>query len=169
MDRIHLTTQLAVQGDVFRAMLSGLTPDQFRWKPAPEKWCALEIICHLYDEEREDFRARLKSVLETPELPFVKIDPPAWVSERKYMTQDFEGILKRFLTERESSVTWLSGLKDPPWSNAYLHPKVGPVNCDLLLTNRVAHDLHHIRQLNNLRYGYLTSISTVPMDYAGTW
>ena len=43
------------------------------------------------------------------------------------------------------------------------------MSCDLLLTNWVAHDLHHFRQLNNLRYGYLASISTVPLDYAGKW
>lgn len=27
--------------------------------PAPEKWCLLEIVFHLYDEEREEFRARV--------------------------------------------------------------------------------------------------------------
>lgn len=169
MERQQLTDQLALQGDVLSAMLTGLTPEQIRWKPAPEKWCALEIMCHLYDEEREDFRVRLKSVLKTPDLPFPKIDPPTWVSERKYMEQDFDAMLKKFLVERERSLEWLRGLKDPSWSNAYMHPKVGPVNCDLLLTNWVAHDLHHIRQLTNLRYGFLAANSTVPMDYAGKW
>ncbi len=169
MDRTHLIAQLALHGDVFRGLFSGLAPEEIRWKAAPEKWCALEIICHLYDEEREDFRARLRSVLEEPDRPFVKIDPQAWIAERKYMEQDFNTKLTDFLAERDRSVAWLRGLKDAPWSNAYLHPKVGPVSCDLLLTNWVAHDLHHIRQLNNLRYGYLASNSTVPLDYAGKW
>jgi len=169
MDRPCLINQLARHGDVFRALFTGLLPDEIRWKPAPEKWCALEIICHLHDEEREDFRARLTSVLETPDQPFTKIDPQAWVCERKYMDHDFNVMLEKFLDEREKTVTWLRGLKDAPWTNAYMHPKVGPVSCDLLLTNWVAHDIHHIRQLNNLRYGYLASVSTVPLDYAGKW
>jgi hypothetical protein len=38
-----------------------------------------------------------------------------------------------------------------------------------VLANRVAHDLHHIRQLNKLRYGYLAANSTVRLDHAGTW
>lgn len=169
MDRPYLINQLARQGDVFRTMFTGLTPEEIRWKPAPDKWCALEIICHLYDEEREDFRARLTSVLETPDQPFTKIDPQAWVTEREYMDQDPNLKLADFLSERNKSVKWLRGLTDAPWSNTYVHPKVGPVSCDLLLTNWVAHDIHHIRQLNNLRYGYLASISVVPLDYAGKW
>jgi hypothetical protein len=33
----------------------------------------------------------------------------------------------------------------------------------------VAHDLHHLRQVINLRYAYLKANTTVPLDYAGTW
>ncbi|MEO8588613.1 MAG: DinB family protein [Flavobacteriales bacterium] len=169
MDRSYLIHQLARHGDVFRALFTCLTPREIHWKPAPEKWCALEIICHLCDEEREDFRARLSSTLETPEKPWPKIDPPAWVTERKYMDQDFDAKVASFIGERDRSVALLRGSTDAPWGNAYMHPTVGPVSCDLLLTNWVAHDLHHFRQLNNLHYGYLASISTVPLDYAGKW
>ena len=169
MDRPYLIDRLARHRVVFSAMFTGLTPEEIRWKASPEKWCALEIICHLYDEEREDFRARLSYTLATPEQSWPKIDPQAWITERMYMEQDFATVLGNFIQERDKSVEWLRGLYDAPWANAYLHPKVGPVSCELLLTNWVAHDLHHIRQLNNLRYGYLKSISTVPLDYAGTW
>jgi len=169
MDRMNLFDQLARNGDVFRALLNDLSLQEIIWKPAPEKWCAQEVACHLRDEEREDFRARLHSTLETPQLHWPKIDPAAWVAERRYMEQDFSTVLLEFLAERDASVAWLRGLGNAPWDNAYIHPKVGPVSCDLLLTNWVAHDLHHIRQLTNLRYGYLKANSTVPLDYAGTW
>jgi hypothetical protein len=169
MDRTLLFAQLERHAEVFRALLSGLAPEEFRWKPAPENWCALEVVCHLHDEEREDFRARLRSTLETPALPWPAIDPAAWVGQRNYMDQDFEARLRGFLEERRCSVEWLRGQERSPWSNAYLHPKVGPVSCDLLLTNWVAHDLHHIRQLVNLRYGFLKAQVAVPLDYAGTW
>ena len=57
-------------------------------------------------------------MLNTPDQPFVKIDPPAWVTERKYMEQDHSAMLQKFLNERDRSVTWLRGLKDIPWTNA---------------------------------------------------
>ena len=169
MDRSLLIDQLAQQGDVFRALFSVLTQGERVWKADPEKWCALEVLCHLHDEEREDFRARLRSTVETPLAPWPKLDPPAWVTERKYIEQDLDAMLRKFLREREASVTWLREVKDEAWGNAYLHPKVGPVSCDLLLANWVAHDLHHIRQLNNLRYAYLKAHTDVPLDYVGTW
>jgi hypothetical protein len=169
MERKHLSDQLARHGEVLRALLNDLSVEEYNWRPAPEKWCALEVVCHLYDEEREDFRSRLRSTLETPELPWPKIDPQAWVTERRYMEQDFGSVLLKFLAERDLSVTWLRGLGNASWNNAYMHPKVGPVSCDLLLANWVAHDLHHIRQLINLRYGYLKTHTTMPLDYAGTW
>lgn len=169
MDHAHLITQLTRHREVFRAMLSGLTDAEIRWKPAPEKWCLLEIVCHLHDEEREDFRARLHGVLNDPAAPWPKIDPVAWVEERGYMAKNFDAMLDSFLNERDRSLEWLGDLKAPRWDNAYPHPKVGPVRASLLLVNWVAHDIHHIRQINDLRYGHLASISSEPLDYAGKW
>lgn len=169
MDRPLLFAQLERHGNVLQALLADLSPAEILWKPAPEKWCPLEVVCHLYDEEREDFRARLRSTLEDPGRPWPPIDPTAWVSERRYMEQDFTGKLHGFREERQRSLEWLHVLEQAPWTNAYVHPKVGPVSCDLLLTNWVAHDLHHIRQLINLRYAYLKANTTAPLDYAGNW
>ncbi len=169
MDRPLLFDQLARHGEVFRALFTALSHAEIHWKPTADKWCALEVICHLHDEEREDFLARLRSTLETPEAPWPKIDPATWVTERKYIDQDFHAVLAAFLQERERSLSWLRDLTDAPWDNYYLHPKVGPVSCELLLTNWVAHDLHHLRQVINLRYAYLKAHTTVPLDYAGTW
>ena len=169
MDRTYLIDQLERHSGIFRAMFTGLEQEEIRWRPGEHKWCALEILGHLHDEEREDFRSRLSHVLSTPDEPMPKIDPQAWVAERKYIEQDYSTVLGKFLEERANSVVWLRGLTDAPWDNAYMHPTVGPVSCDLLLTNWVAHDLHHIRQLNNTRYAYLAHNSKVPLDYAGTW
>ena len=151
----------------FQLVLSGLSKEEYLWKPKPEKWCALEVVCHLHDEEREDFRERVKLVLDSPETPFRKIDPVAWVAERKYMEQDFEFMLSQFLAERAETVKWLRGLKEPWWDNAYIHPKVGPVTARLLLTNWLAHDYLHFRQILKLKYGFLKADSGEKLDYAG--
>lgn len=168
-NRLALIGQLERSKSIIHAMLAALPPEEHRWRPAPEKWCALEVICHLRDEEREDFRARLRSTLADPRTPWPPIDPTAWVNERRYMEQDFDATLRDFLCEREQSLNWLRGQEHADWGNAYTHPKVGPVACELLLTNWVAHDLHHIRQLIQIRYAYLKSHTMVPLDYAGTW
>ena len=148
MDRHHLFDQLARHGEIFRTMLTGLRANEVLWKPEPVKWCALEVACHLYDEEREDFRARLASTLETPEKPWPKIDPQAWVAERGYIDLDLSSVLADLLLERERSVSWLRGLADAPWDNVHMHPKVVLGRVDLRLMYCVANDLHRIRQVN---------------------
>lgn len=169
MRHAHLINELARHRKVFEQLFANAPVAEQRHRAAPDKWCLLEAVCHLYDEERGDFRARVKHVLETPDQPMLKIDPVAWITEREYMAQDHDAMLKRFLEERDGSVAWLRGLKDPKWANAYIHPKVGPISAEFLLANWVAHDIHHIRQVNAMRYAYLKESCGVGLDYAGKW
>ena len=154
---------------VFKDLLSGLSREDYLWKQQPEKWCLLEIICHLYDEEREDFRARLKSVLEGAEGAWPTIAPQEWPVSRRYMEQDYEKKITDFIAERDKSIEWLKSLKNPDWKSSYMHPKVGPVSAQLLLNNWLAHDYLHIRQITKLKYDHLEQLSTEKLDYAGVW
>lgn len=169
MARSQLIDQLARHCEIYRAFFTDLSQEEITWKPARDKWCAQEILCHLYDEEREDFHRRLEHVLTTPERPLPPSNPEEWMATRNYMAKDFNTELNRFLDERKNTVAWLRTLENAAWSNVHEHPKVGAITSELFLTNWVAHDLHHLRQLINLRYAYLTSISKVPLDYAGKW
>ncbi|MBL7791782.1 MAG: DinB family protein [Saprospiraceae bacterium] len=165
----HIFQQLERHGNVFKSLLEGLTPDEYLWKQGPEKWCLLEILCHLCDEEREDFRARLRHVLEHPEQALPPIDPVGWVTERQYIGQNYEAKLAQFVAERQASVAWLHTLSEPKWDNAYLHPKFGTMSGHMFLANWLAHDYLHIRQITRLKYDYLRSISGETLTYAGAW
>lgn len=102
---------------VFKSLLEKIPEEQYRWKPAPDKLNLLEVVCHLYDEELEDFRARVNHVLETPTEKMHGINPVELVKARKYSDQDYEMKLDAFLMERQNSVAWLSELKNPSWSS----------------------------------------------------
>ena len=164
----HIVNELKRNRSVFQELLSGIPNKQYTWKPNPEKWCLLEVVCHLFDEEREDFRARIRRTLETPELAWDPIDPPGWVTSRKYMEQDYHRRLEEFLAERSASVQWLQSLVNPKWDNAFVHPKFGAHTAGMLLSNWLAHDYLHFRQITKLRYDYLSHISGVDLGYAGT-
>ncbi|MGE3164525.1 MAG: DinB family protein [Planctomycetota bacterium] len=164
-----VVNQLERNATVFRALLIDRPEQEYRWRPDPQKWNLLDVVCHLYDEERDDFRARVRSVLEDPTRPFVPANPEAWVVDRKYAEQDYEAMLGAFLRERVDSVRWLRSLADPQWANAYLHPRVGPVTAKRLLVNWLAHDLLHVRQITRLQYEALRATSNENLDYAGTW
>lgn len=154
---------------IFKNLFSGLSDEEIRWKPHPEKWNLLEVVCHLYDEERDDFRARLKQVLAKPEEKFPSINPVAWVTERKYAEQNFGNKVSEFLDERKQSLEWLRSLENPNWKNAHTHHKFGEMSAGMFLANWLAHDYLHIRQILALRYHFLASKSGERMDYAGVW
>ena len=166
MDHYKIIAELSKNGDLFKNLLEDLSSDAYLWKPAPEKWCLLEIVCHLYDEEIEDFRTRTKHVLETPDLPMQLIYPEKWVAERKYLEQNYRDVLDKFLAERRASVQWLRSLKEPAWGNSYQHPELGALTAKLFLVNWLDHDYLHIRQILNLKHGYLGAYSGEGLFYA---
>src|SRR5712691_12374883 len=47
--------------DLLVGELDGAT---WRARPAPDEWAPVEIICHLRDEETEDFGARVRVILK---------------------------------------------------------------------------------------------------------
>jgi hypothetical protein len=166
----YFKKNLANNAKSFESLLSGLTSDQTNWKPSPEKWSLLEVVNHLYDEEREDFRQRLEIVLTDPSKPFPKIDPQAWVIEREYGKRNFDLSLQNFLEERENSINWLQELKNPDWTAFQMHPTLGEMSAAKLISNWLAHDYLHIRQICALKYGFLKSLNPgISLDYAGNW
>jgi hypothetical protein len=169
MDIIQIIHQLQKNRAVFRALLEHESEEVYVWKPGPDKWCLLEILCHLYDEEREDFRTRVLFTLEKPGRPLPPFNPLLWVTEREYMKQEYNEKLQAFLTERDESIQWLTSLKDPEWENTYEHPKLGPMSAALFLNCWLAHDYLHIRQINKNKYLYLRDHVHTKLDYAGTW
>jgi len=161
--------ELARNKDVFYNLLKDISKREYIWSQEKGKWCLLEIVCHLYDEEKEDFRTRVKCVLDDPNIPPPAFNPLVWVKERNYIDQDYNQVLDNFLAEREKSVSWLNSLKSPKWDNTYHHPKIGPMSAQLFLSNWLAHDYLHIRQIVKLKFDLLKQISKESLNYAGNW
>jgi hypothetical protein len=82
MDFDYFNDRLSKSRTVFEGIARDISLEQARWKPSPDKWSILEVINHLHDEEKEDFRQRLGSVLSDPSQPWPSIDPRNWVTGR---------------------------------------------------------------------------------------
>jgi len=177
MESSTLFQELVNSTGMLRALMAGITQDEAQIKPDPESWSILEVVCHLYDEEREDFREHLDFILSTSlkaglhrqNDEYHVIDPQGWVRERHYNEQSFAGMQEKFFAEREHSLEWLSGLHDPNWETTYTS-QYGSVSAGEMFACWVAHDNLHIRQLVELRRGRIERI-TQPYDiqYAGDW
>lgn len=154
---------------VFYDLFKNENEKLFLWKQSPDKWCLLEILCHLYDEERMDFRFRTKWVLERPNQVPPPFNPIDWVKEHDYMGQDYDVMLKNFIKEREFSINWLGSLGNVNWNNSFEHPKLGLMTAEYFLNNWLAHDYLHIRQITKLKFDFLIHRFKKNLDYAGKW
>lgn len=169
MDPIYIIRQLEQNKVVIQSLLTSDKPGAHLWKASPDTWCLLEVACHLVDEETDDFRIRVKTALEPEKYPFLPIDPVGWVNSRKYLQQDFESKITQWIKEREKSLTWLRSLDNPDWNSHFIHDQLGPMSAAKLLSNWLAHDYMHIRQVLRIKHAYLAQSSGQDLSYAGPW
>jgi hypothetical protein len=170
MEAEKLINELQLSAEMILALLAGITPEEARFKFNPEAWSMLEVLCHLLDEERYDFRKRLDILLHRPGDKWEPIDPQGWVSSQKYNEQDLQNSITAFIAERQKSLEWLKSLKTPNFEQDALAPWGSPIKAGDMLAAWVAHDNLHIRQLVELRRAHIENI-TMPYQtgYAGDW
>ena len=115
MDHQNIIAHLKENAGVFKHLFQNIPDEQARWKPGKDGWSMLEVINHLSDEEREDFRKRLKLVLSDSSAPWPPIDPEGWVVQRGYNDRNVKESLRNFFIEREASLRWLNKQNSPNW------------------------------------------------------
>lgn len=169
MEFVVLHQELRNSTEMIRTLLSGVTAEEARLKPLPGSWSTLEVICHLRDEEREDFREHLDFILHRQDEEWHPIDPQGWITERRYNEENFAEMQENFFAEREKSLAWLEGLSAANWDTIYTSP-FGTMRAGDMLASWVAHDNLHIRQLVELRRLRIEKITRpYEIEYAGDW
>ncbi|MBT8218891.1 MAG: DinB family protein [Bacteroidia bacterium] len=166
----YLIDQLEMNREVMLALLSDVSTELIIYKPSPQSWNLLEIICHLIDEEKEDFRLRVKHVIEYPETTPPSIDPVSWVMSRNYLDQDFGKKLKEWDVERKKSIREMKELAPTcNFNSGFDHPTFGRMTAYFFLRNWIAHDYLHIRQITRNKYQFLEMMENRDVSYAGRW
>jgi hypothetical protein len=161
---------LAAQEEMVAALVAGVSAEDARFRPGPGQWSTVEVLAHLLDEEREDFRRRLDLTLHHPDTEWPPIDPEGWATARNYQERDLAETLAAWRAERQASLAWLRGIGTPDLAVARRHPAGFELRAGDLLAAWVAHDTLHLRQLVELRYA-LTARHGAPysLRYAGDW
>jgi hypothetical protein len=165
-----LYQELANSAEMIRDLLAGVGQEEAQYKPSRGTWSILEVVCHLYDEEREDFREHLDFILHRQrEDEWHPIAPQAWVKLRKYNERNFKTMRRKFFDEREKSLAWLKGIRNTNWRTTHTS-QFGSMRAGDMFASWIAHDNLHIRQLVELRRARIEKI-TKPyhIQYAGDW
>ena len=170
MELPFLIEQLRSTPATLRELLAPVNDEEGTWRPAPDQWSLLDVLNHLADEERVDFRCRLDLTLHHPEKEWPGIDPERAVQEEKYRNRSLREAIEDFIAERQHSLQWLEGLEAPDWSVEHTHPVFGSMSAGTLMASWVAHDLLHLRQIVRIRWEYLARYALpFSLQYAGDW
>jgi len=154
---------------VLTVLLRGVSQSEACHKPDMDTWSILEVVCHLVDEESDDFRERLDYILNRQGEKWKLIDPGTWVVTRAYAERELGERLDTFCEERQRSLAWLRDLDAPDWDTSYKAP-FGVISAGDVLAAWVAHDNLHLRQLVELkRVRLLGLVKPYDVRYAGDW
>ena len=168
MDSANLAQMLTRQAELIRTLVEDVSPGQAVWEPDPESWSVLEVVNHLYDEEREDFRVRLDILLRASDEPWPPIRPMEWVTERRYNARELAASLESFLAERRASLEWLASLHSPDWDAGVRSPWDFFMRAGDMAASWVVHGQWHIEQLIRLRRDWtIEQVKPYDVRYAG--
>jgi len=159
--------ELARTPGVLAGLVAGLDDAGWRARPAATEWAPVEIVCHLRDEEVEDFGARVRVIVERGPR-FAPNDPERLAVERRYREDDGPRALAVFGEQRAASLAFLEAL-DPDRLTASLpRPSGGSLSGLDLLAAWVTHDRLHTAQLAaTLARTWATRWAPLRSEYAG--
>lgn len=138
--------ELARLPALLNTLLAELDEVSARTRPVPDEWSPVEILCHLRDEEVEDFGARLRVIVDgTSE--FAPIDPERWAVERCYHEARLPEVLEALRARRQGSLDMLASVSSKALEGSRPHKRLGSLSGEDILAAWVAHDRIHLTQL----------------------
>jgi hypothetical protein len=112
--------------------------------PAPGKWSARDILCHLADSEIV-FAFRLRQTLAEDHHVIQPFDQEHWA--RTYDTADAEAALATFGILRRWNIALLQPLAPAQLAKPVMHPERGEMSFETIVETMGGHDLNHVKQL----------------------
>jgi hypothetical protein len=143
--------------------------DELAWRarPDPGEWAPVEIVCHLRDEEAEDFSARVRVILEGG-TRFAPNDPERLAIDRQYRQANPSEALAAFRARRATSLDLLASVAPDRLLGTAERPGGGRLSGLDLLASWVAHDRLHLQQLaGTLARLWADRWAPLQVDYAG--
>lgn len=141
---------LAVIADTpqrLQSLLTRIGLERSGESPAPGKWSAREILCHLADCEFV-FAFRLRQTLAQPHHVIQPFDQDNWA--KMYGAYDAPAALAAFSSARMWNLALIRAVPPADYSRPVTHPERGAMTFGTLLETMAGHDINHIGQVEAL-------------------
>jgi hypothetical protein len=133
------------------AAVSGLSERVLHYKPAPEKWCVLEILGHLADV-KIIYGYRLRQMLADTKPVIAPLDQDAWARNLHYLDSPPSELVAFYALARHHNLRLLRSLKVSDLSKSAFHPETQrEVTVADLVERMGGHGAAHLQQIEGLK------------------
>ena len=133
---------------ILRGLMSEISEEVARWKPAEDRFSIAEVLSHLSHSEWHCYRARLDRFLSEEMPQFEPDDAQMYLDV--YRNADPEEAFGHFEDQRGTNIELLRGLPAEAGNRKALHRAAGEITLSQMLHEWALHDLGHIRQIAEL-------------------
>jgi len=132
---------------------TGAAGPELDFKPAPDKWCVRQIVCHLADAEAV-YVMRLRQVLAEENPILHGFNGDAWAEKLDYGRRKISQALETFRVLRAENYELLKGMPEDAFQRPCTHAEVGPWTLRDLVLNNAHHLEDHVKQIQSVRAAY---------------
>ena len=133
---------------ILRGLMTELSEEDARWKPAPDRFSVAEVLAHLSHSEGHCYRMRLDRFMAETRPEFEPDDAQMYLD--LYRGADPEDAFDHFQAQRETNIELLRDLPAGAGERMALHREYGEITIAQMLHEWALHDLGHIRQIAEL-------------------
>ena len=133
------------------AAVLGLSEKVLRYKPAPDKWCILEILGHLADIEIV-YAYRLRQMLADKKPVIAPMDQDEWARNLGYIETPPAELIALYGLNRHANLRLLQRLKPGDLEKSAFHPESkNDITVAELVERMGAHGASHLAQIEKLK------------------
>jgi hypothetical protein len=128
-----------------------LNAANLEWRPAPGRWNAREILCHLADCEIA-FGFRLRQTLAEKHHVIQPFDQEKWAG--MYGTLSAGSAISTFSALREWNLGLIGSTGEEGMAKKVRHPELGELTFRTIVETMAGHDINHLQQLDAIVGGF---------------
>ena len=138
---------LSLTARKIEAILEDLGSERVDQSPAPGKWSAREIVCHLADCELV-FAFRLRQTLSEDHHVIQPFDQEKWALY--YAGYSARDALSTFYAVRNWNLDFIRAIEPEVHAKPVTHPERGTMTFQNIVETMGGHDINHLRQLESM-------------------
>lgn len=131
---------------LLRGAWENVPEDAEKWRPAPDKWSAHEVVIHCADSETYA-ATRIRLLVAEKDPVIVGYDQDEWARVFNYHAQSTDRALRTVEAVRSATLHLIRSFSEADWAKTGTHTESGPYSACDWLKSYAAHLKGHAAQI----------------------